>query len=314
MNGVSILVPVFNHEKWIFQCLDSIYNQEVKFPIEIIILDDASTDRTEKIINDFINTAVNKIECEIKYLRNKENLGLIENVINGFSNVAYDLIAICEGDDFWTYNLKLQEQYEVLTNLSSVSCNFMWYNELHEEGMELKPAKSDPFPVSEFQTLDSVFKGELRIPTRTVMFRKSIIDKDLIYDLRQCNYYDLVLNFHYFKKGDVTFTDKVCATYRKHLNGLSSNSNQSKIQMRKTKMKIWIGTWDIMISRFGNAYLDSYKLGINKFYNKLLLGNEGEYEYYQIILNIFFYNLIRPVSFREKFRLIFYLFRLNRNV
>ena len=190
----------------------------------------------------------------------------------------------------------------------------MWYDELCEETQEVKPAKSDPFPTSEFQALESVFKGGLRVPTRSVMFRKSVIDSDLIMDLRHCLYYDLVLNFHYFKQGKVLFTNKVCATYRKHSNGLSSNNNQTKVQMRKIKMKIWIGTWDVMINRFGSAYLNDYLIGINKFYDLLLLGNEGVLEKFKIILNIIMYNLRRRISLREKLRLMGFLFKGNISV
>jgi glycosyltransferase involved in cell wall biosynthesis len=313
MSGVSILVPVFNHEKFIEQCLNSLVDQITKFSVEIIILDDASTDNTELMINNFLSLNNENSKFIFKYLRNEVNLGLIENIINGFSLITNKYVAICEGDDFWKYNLKLQEQYDILNSSDNIACHFMWYDEFHEETGHTTSSSSDPFPKNIIQELNSVFKGELRIPTRTVMFRKLIIDENLIDDLRKSKYYDLVLNFHYFKRGDVVFTNKVVATYRKHVNGLSSNNFISKVQMRKMKMKIWISTWDNMLIRFGFSNLESYKCGVNKFYSSLFLGNEGLLEKTQIFFIVLVFNIFRPVSCNEKIRLLLYLLK-DKNV
>ena len=66
---VSVIIPVFNGEKYINKCLDSLVNQTLK-DIEIIVVDDGSTDKSIEIEEEYKNNYPN-----IRVYRNKENLG-----------------------------------------------------------------------------------------------------------------------------------------------------------------------------------------------------------------------------------------------
>lgn len=70
MPKVSIVVPVYNVEKYIDKCLESLVNQTLQ-DIEIIVVNDGSTDNSETIINSYIN----KYPEKIKYVT-KPNGGL----------------------------------------------------------------------------------------------------------------------------------------------------------------------------------------------------------------------------------------------
>ena len=67
---VSVLLPAYNVEEYIKECLDSIINQTYK-NLEIIIVDDYSTDKTKELIKEYV-----KKDSRIKFLQNKQNLGL----------------------------------------------------------------------------------------------------------------------------------------------------------------------------------------------------------------------------------------------
>ena len=67
---VSVLLPAYNVEKYIEECLDSIINQTYK-NLEIIIVDDYSTDKTRELINKYAQK-----DNRIIFLKNKQNLGL----------------------------------------------------------------------------------------------------------------------------------------------------------------------------------------------------------------------------------------------
>lgn len=89
---VSILVPVFNGEQYLREALDSILAQT--YPnIEILVMDDASTDSTPNILTSYGN--------KISYYRQPNNQGIYENVNNGIKMLKGDYIAIYHADDIY---------------------------------------------------------------------------------------------------------------------------------------------------------------------------------------------------------------------
>ena len=111
---ITIICATFNHEKFIADALKGFLIQHTNFPFEIIVHDDASPDNTASIIKDFSN----QYPQIIKPILQKQNLysqkisrwPFIEKVMTG------KYIALCEGDDYWFDENKLQIQYELLQN------------------------------------------------------------------------------------------------------------------------------------------------------------------------------------------------------
>lgn len=99
MTKVSIIIPVYNSEKYISKCLDSLVNQTYK-DIEIIIVNDGSTDDSEKIIKEYINNYPNLI----KYYK-KKNGGLSSARNFGLRKVTGDYISFVDSDDYVDINL-----------------------------------------------------------------------------------------------------------------------------------------------------------------------------------------------------------------
>jgi glycosyltransferase involved in cell wall biosynthesis len=111
---VSIYICAYNHEKYIRRCLDSIISQETDFPYEIIVKDDCSTDGTQGILKEYQSRYPDLIHLIL----------LEENYFSkGKASIAFQKVlevkqgkyfAICEGDDYWTDNKKLQKQIDIL--------------------------------------------------------------------------------------------------------------------------------------------------------------------------------------------------------
>src|SRR6185437_15246587 len=109
---VSICCITYNHGKYIADCLDGFIKQKTKFPFEILVFDDASTDNAQEIIK--------------KYSSGLENMQTFLQEENQWSKGEYGLlkylfpaakgryIAVCEGDDYWKDPLKLQKQVDFL--------------------------------------------------------------------------------------------------------------------------------------------------------------------------------------------------------
>ncbi len=118
MPKLSIIVPTFNHSKFIAQMLEGALMQKTDFDFEIVIGDDASTDDNPLIIQEYTQ----KYPSIIKSFLHSKNLGPTEpRELGGKNNVGFlfgqskgEYIALCEGDDFWTDPLKLQKQVDFL--------------------------------------------------------------------------------------------------------------------------------------------------------------------------------------------------------
>ncbi len=94
---VSILVPSYNHSKYIKKCIDSIVNQNYD-NYELIVIDDGSTDNSPEILS----------ELQKKYgfyLEFNKNQGLVKTLNRGLKEIAKGkYFAICASDDFWLPN------------------------------------------------------------------------------------------------------------------------------------------------------------------------------------------------------------------
>ncbi|MCS7232212.1 MAG: glycosyltransferase family 2 protein, partial [Elusimicrobiota bacterium] len=110
---ISIVTPTYNHEDFIEDCIESVLLQTYD-NWEMIIVDDASTDRTPEIVSEYAQK-----DKRIKFIRHKENYGPFN--LDRTYNEALELakgewIAILEGDDVWL-PYKLERQVQVIREL-----------------------------------------------------------------------------------------------------------------------------------------------------------------------------------------------------
>lgn len=105
---ISVLISTYNGEKFIQKQLESIVNQ-TRIPDEVVILDDCSSDNTNRIISSFIEQHKN---CNWIYDRNEKNKGWKKNFIEGITVTSGDIVFFCDQDDVW-YSDKI-EAYEKL--------------------------------------------------------------------------------------------------------------------------------------------------------------------------------------------------------
>ena len=102
----------YNHEKFISEAIEGVLIQQTNFSFELIIANDASTDGSDKIINEFI--ANHPKGNLIKYFKHEKNVGMMQNFTFALGHCKGKYIALCEGDDYWTDPLKLQKQVDFL--------------------------------------------------------------------------------------------------------------------------------------------------------------------------------------------------------
>jgi glycosyltransferase involved in cell wall biosynthesis len=96
---VSICCITYNHEPYIRDAIEGFLMQKTDFPVEILIFDDASQDRTQEIIKEYASKNENIItflQTENQWSKGKD--GLIDWL---FPSAKGKYIALCEGDDYW---------------------------------------------------------------------------------------------------------------------------------------------------------------------------------------------------------------------
>ncbi len=127
MPKVSVIVPVYNVEKYITRCLTSLVNQTID-DLEIILVNDGSKDNSEQIIRQFKKDYKNII-----YVK-KENGGLSSARNFGLIYATGEYVAFLDSDDYVDRTL-YQKMYEKAkaTNSDYVECDFIWKYPDHEK-------------------------------------------------------------------------------------------------------------------------------------------------------------------------------------
>lgn len=110
--AVTVVCLTYNHSKYISACIDSLIKQNVNFKYEIIVHDDASTDGTTEIIQEyakrFPELIVPILEKENLYSKGQSFSQHITPLIRG------KYVCHCEGDDWWISSDKLQQQFDYM--------------------------------------------------------------------------------------------------------------------------------------------------------------------------------------------------------
>ncbi len=130
---VSVLLTVFNQKESAISALQSTLNQTYK-NMEIIILDDASTDGSYETIHEFTMTLPPEIKQKIRYLRNITNQRLQRNLNRGLKEARGELIARINGDDKWTNQDRIALQVNFLVTHPDYGLVGGWFAEEKSDG------------------------------------------------------------------------------------------------------------------------------------------------------------------------------------
>ena len=148
MTDISIIVPVYNAEKYIKKCLESLINQTKK-ELEFILINDGSTDNTEKVIKTFTDS-------RIKYYKNP-NQGIGKTRNYGIEKASGKYIVFLDSDDYLEENAcELLFQKIEKDHLDIVICDFYkeWENgnkeEIHTPMFHNSSLKDNPDIITEY--------------------------------------------------------------------------------------------------------------------------------------------------------------------
>jgi glycosyltransferase involved in cell wall biosynthesis len=176
MIKVSIIVPVYNSEKYIATCLNSLLNQTLS-DIQIVIVNDGSTDESEKKIEAYIKIYDDKIV----YIK-KENGGTGTARNTGIEYATGEYIGFVDSDDYVDMTL-YEKMYREAKDINAdwVECDY--YHEYSDKMNKLKIKKA------EYTTDDILIKTKTSVCNKIIK-RKIICDNKLTFPVK-LNYEDL---------------------------------------------------------------------------------------------------------------------------
>ncbi len=209
---VSVIVPVFNRQDYVAETIESIVKQTYK-NIEIIIINDGSTDDSEKIIRTFQSQypdAINIID--------QQNQGQVKARNNGLKIARGEFIAFLDSDDVWALD-KIEKQIPLFTDkvgliYSGVEYIDTWGNAIGSEqcDQDIKGAVYERLIVKN------------RMTGGTVIVKNEALKKVGLFDetLEAAENWDLWIRVTQFY--EVDFVDEALLKYRKHSGNMSSNN------------------------------------------------------------------------------------------
>jgi len=137
---VSVCCTAFNHEHYITEALDGFLMQTTDFPFEIIVRDDCSTDRTAEIIRRY-EQQYPLIIKPIYEIENQYSQG-VAPMSPVFEQSKGEYLALCEGDDYWTDEHKLQYQMDFLSANLDYSVCYTAATVIDDEGQVIEYNKN----------------------------------------------------------------------------------------------------------------------------------------------------------------------------
>ena len=242
---VSIICTNYNKGDWVREAIDSFLNQKTNFDFEIIIIDDASTDHSYEIIQEYQN----KFPEKVRTFRNEVNLGITKTWKKICREAKGQYIARCDSDDFWIDPLKLQKQVDLL----DASIDSLWSNtEFDMVDLDGNLIQKNAFANKALPLIDSY--EEMLVMKGMTMASTWLVDTALMQDV-SAQISDTAaddtfeLQLELFKRTKISFLSDSTTVYRMNL------GSDSKPMTLEIAEKRFTGILDSQI-KYLNKYPD----------------------------------------------------------
>ena len=220
---VTVLMSVYNGEKYLNEAIDSILGQTFK-DFEFLIVNDGSTDKTREILESYKDP-------RIRIINNEKNIGLTKSLNIGLRIVKGEYIARQDADDISCGN-RLERQIKFLDeklDIAIVGTNYFRINEKGDIIQEIKRQEKD-------KDIKKYLLNGNQLGHGTIMFRKSCIEKVGFYreEFKFAQDYDFVLHFsEKYKLANIPET-----LYKWRINSDSVSVSRKIIQDRYAKLAL----------------------------------------------------------------------------
>ena len=257
MNKVCIVCITYNHSQYIKDCLEGFINQKTNFKYKVIVHDDASTDGTAEIVKEYVD----KYPDIITAILEKENQ--YSKAVPFFQNLILplldcDYVALCEGDDYWCDNNKLQKQADFLDKNPDYSLcvhnTLMKDMEKHIDRVRYTNIEKDIY------LDDVVMGGGTCFHTSSILCRREFFEVPNFFRVKGIG--DYSRSIYFALCGKIHYLPEVMSVYR-----FCCPGSWSKRQTYKSSIENYnnlIKMLNRVNEHYDFKYNDSFKKGIRK--------------------------------------------------
>ena len=246
---VSINCMTYNHEKYIAQALDSFLMQETNFSWEIVIHDDASTDGTVAIIQEYANQYPDLIK-PLFQSENQQSQGIKVNTIFNVPRSRGRYIALCDGDDYWTDPYKLQKQADYMEKHPDCSMCFN-QTQLYKEDQQKTVGFIRPYKESCFVPTEDILSRKGISHISSLMYRKDCLQEPADFYLKG-TMGDYFLFIFLSLKGSAYYFDEPMSAYRLNV----ADSWMQRLVYGSKEKRIWLNQGVLYSLNELNIYTD----------------------------------------------------------
>lgn len=294
---ISIIIPVYNLSKYLEKSLDSIIKQTIFEKLEIIIINDGSTDNSREICQKYVNKYHNFI------LMDKENGGVSSARNLGINNAHSKYICFFDGDDTLAENC-----YERLLNMienNNADIAITDFAVVHDDEIVIKKRNNlKKIYTNKEEIIKDFLSGKnIGINIFDKIYKKSIIEKVKFIEGKAIGE-DMYFNYEVLKNVNTLYVDttEIGYYYYKH-QGSAMNSNFSKKYFDTLQLSEMICE-DLNENKKLKDYAEAHKIHETcKFLEYMILNNAGE-EYKEIfskyLKQIHKYNINKAYKFLSK--------------
>lgn len=173
---VTVIVPVYNHEKYIEIALRSVFAQTYQ-PLEIIVIDDGSKDQTREVVREL------KRGLNFQFIENEKNLGLTKSLNVALNHAKGKYIAILAGDDYWVAD-KSAKQVTFMEQNGDVAASSGRVINVDEQGQPLKAKQKLGSNQVGWRRFEDFLLLNSRFPAVVTLVRRDVLTQVGGYDER----------------------------------------------------------------------------------------------------------------------------------
>lgn len=239
---VTVVICTYNQSDKISRAIDSVLDQDCDFPYEILIGDDASTDDTRRICEDYAS----RYPERIRLMPEAPNKGMVDNYFDCVEAARGKYIADCAGDDRWCYRGKLREMAAILEADPEVTAVYSDALLVYPDNRSADVSTADMPGYSHWRK-DRRYKGSdilagclnhtnaLPYILSTALYRRSAVMEvmaeapSMVRDSRNFGIEDIPVIAAAASRGDAVYLDKVTLEYYQYGETVSNSRSIEKL-------------------------------------------------------------------------------------